>query len=59
MRYNLNAVNIVDGEVRVGDVMRNYSNTTKANKLLNWEALETIETGLEKTVMYFKHNLGE
>jgi UDP-glucose 4-epimerase len=38
---------------RVGDVKRNFSNTTKAQKLLGWSPLISIKEGLENTVEWF------
>ena len=46
-------MNISYSSPRIGDVMRNYSDTTKAKKLLKWEALTSIEDGIEKTIEYF------
>ena len=38
---------------RVGDVQRNYSDTTKALNLLKWQAEEPFERGIVKTINYF------
>lgn len=38
------------GEVRLGDVFRNYSDTSKAFKLLNWKAGFSFEEGIRLTV---------
>lgn len=38
---------------RQGDVMRNYSDTRKAKRLLGWEPTIALEHGLEETVDYF------
>ena len=46
-------INIVNGEKRLGDVMRNYSDTTKARIKLGWEPKITLNEGLLKTVRYF------
>lgn len=37
-------------EPRLGDVMRNYSDTTKAKRLLGWQANTDLESGLLKTL---------
>ena len=42
-------------ERRRGDVKRNFSDTTKARKMLNWQAEITLEEGLRKTVDWFLH----
>lgn len=41
------------GETRLGDVRRNYSDTSKAKKILNWQARTSLEKGLKETVQYF------
>lgn len=38
------------GEKREGDVMRNYSDTSKAFDILEWEAETTLKSGLEQTI---------
>ncbi|WP_457571125.1 NAD-dependent epimerase/dehydratase family protein [Desulfovulcanus sp.] len=40
-------------EQRLGDVRRNFSDTTKAKNLLGWEARVGLEEGLIKTVAWF------
>ena len=52
--HEMNPVKVVNGEWRIGDVMRNYSSTLKAKKLLNWEPRESIVSGLEKTITHYK-----
>jgi UDP-glucose 4-epimerase len=42
------------GKVRLGDVKRNYSDTSKAKKRLGWEARTELPAGLEKTVAWFR-----
>ena len=37
-------------EPRLGDVMRNFSDTSKAARLLNWQASTSLEHGLNATV---------
>jgi len=41
------------GEPRLGDVRRNYSDTSKAKKLLNWQNGINLEKGLKKTINWF------
>lgn len=43
-------------KIRTGDVIRNYSNTTKAWLLLNWKSKVTLKEGLDKTVKWFIQN---
>ncbi|MFW6054657.1 MAG: NAD-dependent epimerase/dehydratase family protein [Thermodesulfobacteriota bacterium] len=40
-------------EPRMGDVQRNYSDTTKARDVLGWTPKEPLDSGLEKTVRFF------
>jgi len=42
-------------ERRLGDVMRNYSDTSKAKIMLGWGAKMLLKVGLSKTVKYFKN----
>jgi len=44
---------IIYGNPRLGDVKRNYSDTTKARKLLGWKAKVTLADGLKRTVQWF------
>ena len=46
-------VDVINAEIRVGDVMRNFSDTSKAKKMLGWEVATDLENGLVKTVDYF------
>lgn len=36
-----------------GDVARNYSDTNKARKLLNWKASTSLDVGLDNTIKYY------
>lgn len=38
---------------RAGDVLRNYSDTSKAKRLLGWQSEMDFEEGLARTVDYF------
>lgn len=49
-------MNIVHGKVRLGDVLRNFSDTTKAKSQLGWEAQVSLSTGIRETVKYFLQN---
>ena len=46
-------VRTTHGEKRIGDVMRNFSDTTKARERLGWEATTTLPDGLRRTVAWF------
>jgi len=52
--HGISDIKLVNGEARVGDVMRNYSDITKAKEQLGWEPLFDLRDGLEQTVSYFK-----
>jgi UDP-glucose 4-epimerase len=52
-QYGVKDIQVINGEVRVGDVKRNYSDTTKAKQILNWQPKVSQEEGLLKTVEYF------
>ncbi|MGI9272584.1 MAG: NAD-dependent epimerase/dehydratase family protein [Woeseiaceae bacterium] len=51
-RPGLNVVT-TNSEPRVGDVRRNFSDTSKAGKQLGWQAESKLEDGLAKTVDWF------
>jgi UDP-glucose 4-epimerase len=38
---------------RIGDVKRNYSDTSKAKKVLGWHPLTNLQSGIDNTVKYF------
>jgi UDP-glucose 4-epimerase len=44
---------IIFGSTRLGDVRRNFSDTTKAGNLLGWKSQTTLDDGIVKTVEYF------
>ncbi|NNM30693.1 MAG: NAD-dependent epimerase/dehydratase family protein [Akkermansiaceae bacterium] len=46
-------VNLAHGEVRPGDVRRNFSDTAKARERLGWEAKIALRDGLRGTVDWF------
>lgn len=46
-------INVIHGEVRVGDVKRNYSDTTKARSRLQWQPEIVLRDGLATTIDYF------
>ncbi len=59
----LAAVGVKDVEVRqadprLGDVMRNYSDTSKAARMLGWRAEVNLEEGLQRTVDWFMDQSG-
>ena len=59
----LATVGIKDIEVRqtaprLGDVMRNYSDTSKAARMLGWQSEVDLEEGLRRTVRWFMDRQG-
>jgi len=54
-RNGLNVPPVQYSERRLGDVMRNYSDTSKAKIMLGWGAKMLLKVGLSKTVKYFKN----
>lgn len=49
-------IQLVNAETRLGDVKRNYSDTSKARKMLGWQPKVTLDAGLKSTVAYFLNN---
>ena len=52
-QHGIKDIKVINGETRIGDVKRNYSDTTKAKQRLNWHPKVNQEEGLFKTVEYF------
>lgn len=52
-KHGLENVKVVHSERRTGDVLRNFSDTSKAARMLGWQADTSLESGLEKTVAWF------
>ena len=46
-------INVINSEVRLGDVKRNFSDTSKAKSLLGWQPVMSQKEGLERTVWSF------
>ena len=46
-------VEYFNGEARQGDVQRNFSDTSKAKRMLDWQTKVSLEDGLRKTVRFF------
>lgn len=43
-------IDVIHKDKRIGDVQRNYSDTSKAKKILGWKATTDLQTGLKKTI---------
>ncbi len=50
-------MDVTFGDIQIGDVLRNYSDTTKANHTLDWRNETQLKQGLENTIKYFLQNL--
>jgi UDP-glucose 4-epimerase len=46
-------INIEYGDARLGDLMRNFSDTTKAKNILGWEPKMALSKGIKNTIEYF------
>ena len=51
-QHNIDMV-VTYGQPRLGDVKRNYSDTRKAQKRLNWMAETNLKQGLGRTLYWF------
>jgi len=52
-QHNIQDIKVINSDSRTGDVNRNYSDTSKAKKKLNWQPKVNQLEGLKKTVEYF------
>lgn len=44
---------VIHGQPRLGDVRRNFSDTSKARRLLGWQPEVSLEEGLRRTFLWF------
>lgn len=51
--FGIHDTNVVHKETRLGDVRRNFSDTSKARRLLNWQAKVALADGLRTTIEWF------
>ena len=49
-------VHVRHGKIRLGDVTRNYSDTSKARNILGWRSKTLLSVGLKQTVEWFLRN---
>lgn len=49
----IDGIKVVYGDARKGDMPRNYSDTSKAQRLLDWRAEIDLTEGLRRTVAWF------
>lgn len=52
-------VSVAHGEVRQGDMLRNFADTSKARRVLGWKPMVGLEDGLARTVAWFVGQGGE
>lgn len=52
LKYGIE-MNLFNGSKRVGDVQRNYSDTSKAKEILGWNTEMDLSSGIDKTISYF------
>jgi UDP-glucose 4-epimerase len=50
---------VVNSPKRLGDVTRNFSDVTKARKILSWKPSVSLEDGIQKTVDYYIEKVNE
>ena len=52
-KAGIHNVKVINAEKRLGDVKRNFADTTKARNRLGWTCKISLEEGLQRTVNYF------
>ena len=52
-KAGIGSVSVINGKSRQGDVMRNYSDTSKAREKLSWCCITELQEGLYNTVRWF------
>ena len=53
--HGIKGTKLTHGDARTGDVLRNFSDISKAKKFLRWEPDFELRDGLNSTVKYFKN----
>ena len=53
LEKGIDSLQVAHAGLRLGDVRRNFSDTTKARKILNWKAKTDLTHGLLKTIEWF------
>ena len=46
-------ISVNEGQARLGDMKRNFSDISKAREILKWEPRKDLNEGLKETVEYF------
>lgn len=52
-QHGIKDVDVINAQPRLGDVKRNYSDTSKAKKMLGWTPEYELEQGLVRSLEYF------
>ena len=52
-KSGLDGIKVINASSRMGDVRRNYSDTSKARMVLGWQPKVSLDEGLHNTVRYF------
>jgi UDP-glucose 4-epimerase len=52
-KHGIADINVINSETRLGDVRRNFSDTSKAKAFLGWVPTMSQDVGLNNTVEYF------
>lgn len=53
-KHGMHFPEVIHGPSRLGDVQRNFSDTSKAKNMLNWQSTTSLADGLDATVQFFK-----
>lgn len=56
-KFDLKNIKIKNVPSRLGDVKRNFSDTSKADKMLGWRPIVTLSGGLRQTIEWFLREL--
>lgn len=56
--FGIEGVEVIHSAPRLGDVQRNYSDTSKAREMLGWEVQVELDEGLRRTVEWFVKGCG-
>jgi len=51
--HGVGNVQVLHSAPRTGDVLRNYSDTSKAARMLDWRSSTSLKQGLERTIEWF------
>jgi len=52
-RAGVGGTTVTHGPSQAGEVLRNFSDTSKANRMLGWEPIVDLDVGLQRTIDWF------